>query len=79
MSMTNDTLDETELIACPQCDALYHVIPLNHRERATCTRCHTVLIATRDRAFLRVMALSLTVVILMIGATFFPFLSVSVA
>ncbi|WP_241524051.1 paraquat-inducible protein A [Oceaniglobus indicus] len=70
---------EGELIACPQCDALYRVVPLAHGERAQCVRCGTVLISTRNRAFVRVIALAITVVILMIAATIFPFLSVSVA
>lgn len=75
----SDHYREGELIACPQCDALYRIVPLGHGERAKCVRCHTVLVATRDQAFIRVIALAVTVVILMVAATFFPFLSVSVA
>ncbi|WP_102108238.1 paraquat-inducible protein A [Oceaniglobus roseus] len=79
MTVDDTPEDEGELIACPQCDALYRVVSLDHGERANCTRCHTVLISSRRRAFARAAALSLTVVVLMIGATIFPFLSVSVA
>ncbi|KKM79169.1 hypothetical protein LCGC14_1352610 [marine sediment metagenome] len=73
------TLDTSSLIACPQCDLLFTAHEPEVGVRATCTRCHTVLIAPRKGAFLRVIALAMTVVILMIGATFFPFLSVNVA
>lgn len=69
----------SELIACPQCDALYNAVLPDMGQRATCGRCHTVLIAPRRGAFLRVIAFSITIVILMTGATFFPFLSVRVA
>lgn len=68
-----------ELIACPQCDALYRARVPAFGQRAVCTRCHTVLIAPRQGAFLRVIALAITVMILMLGATFFPFLNVRVA
>ncbi len=67
-----------EMIACPQCDALYHARMPDPGERAVCARCHTVLIAPTRHAFLRVIALALTVMILMTGATVFPFLGVSV-
>ncbi|KAF0675370.1 paraquat-inducible protein A [Profundibacterium mesophilum] len=73
--MTN----EDAMIACPQCDALYTARAPDLGEKAVCARCHTVLIAPRRNALLRVMALAVTVVILMAGATFFPFLSVNVA
>lgn len=68
-----------ELIACPQCDALYHARMPPDGRRATCRRCHTVLIAPRHGAYVRVIALAVTVMVLMIGATTFPFLAVNVA
>lgn len=68
-----------EWIACPQCDALFTATVPALGERACCTRCQTVLIAPRRGAFLRVIAFAITVMILMIGATFFPFLQVRVA
>jgi len=70
---------EAELIACPRCDALYTAVPPSPGERATCTRCNTVLIQPRQGAGLRVIALAVSVMILMLGATFFPFLEVRVA
>ncbi len=69
-------LDET--IACPQCDALYHARMPQEGGRMVCHRCHTVLIAPKRNAYLRVIALSLTIIILMVGATVFPFLGVNV-
>ncbi|MEM9230015.1 MAG: paraquat-inducible protein A [Pseudomonadota bacterium] len=66
-----------ELIACPNCDALYRARGPGKGERATCPRCHTVLIAPRARAGLQIIALSLTVLILVIAAASFPFLRIS--
>lgn len=69
----------TELIACPTCDAMYHVQVPEKGERAVCTRCHTVLIAPRRRAGLYIIALAITVMILVVAATLFPFLRISAA
>lgn len=68
-----------DLIACPQCDALYRALAPAKGERATCIRCHTVLIQPRQGAGLRIIAMALAIMILMMGATFFPFLGVHVA
>lgn len=67
------------LIACPQCDALHHVANPPEGGKARCIRCGTVLIAPRRGAFIRVLALAITVTILMFGATFLPFLGISAA
>ena len=64
-------------IACPHCDALYREAPLATGERWRCGRCGTVLSAPRAGAFVRVAALSLAALVLMLGAAFLPFLSVS--
>lgn len=79
MRVSDETYPLDEMIACPQCDALYHARMPGEGERAVCLRCHTVLISTRRGAYLRVIALALAVMILMTGATFFPFLDVTVA
>lgn len=76
---TVESAPHDELIACPQCDALYLAVLPQPGERAVCTRCHTVLIQPRKGAGLRVIALAISVMILMLGATFFPFLQVRVA
>lgn len=68
----------TGLIACPECDLVYRVPQVATRERAVCARCHTVLIAPRRKAGKQLIALALTVLILIVSATLFPFLSVGV-
>lgn len=67
------------LMACPNCDALYRVTQPGAGQRAVCAQCGTVLIAPRRQAGLRIIALSLTVLILVVSAAMFPFLQVSVA
>jgi paraquat-inducible protein A len=69
----------TELIVCPQCDAVYHLKAPGVGERAVCQRCHTVLIAPRRKAGLTIIAIALATFILIIGATFFPFLTIDAA
>jgi len=71
--------DPANLIACPKCDAVYHVEDPDMGERAVCARCHTVLIAPRKRAGKQIIAIALAIVVLIIAATIFPFLSVKVA
>ncbi len=70
-------VDPAELIACPQCDALYRARMPEHGERAVCVRCHTVLIAPRKRAGMTIIMLSAAVLILVLGAVWFPFLKIS--
>lgn len=69
----------TSLIACPSCDALYTARTPEKGERATCARCHTVLIARRKDAGLKIIALSIASLILVVGAVTFPFLGIYVA
>lgn len=71
--------DLADLIACPSCDALYRVQEPGTSERAVCTRCHRVLITPRTGAILSIVALSMTVVILLGGAVFLPFLQINAA
>ncbi|MHA6343951.1 paraquat-inducible protein A [Roseivivax sp. CAU 1761] len=68
-----------ELIACPHCDLLYRVRMPARGQRAVCRRCHTVLIAPRRKAGMKIIALTLTVLILVAGALFFPFLEITAA
>ena len=75
--MTRTPLDE--LIVCPQCDAVYHLKRPRVGERAQCQRCHKVLIAPRKNAGLRIIAVALAVLVLIIGAAVFPFLSIDAA
>ncbi|MCR9108802.1 paraquat-inducible protein A [Marivita sp. XM-24bin2] len=68
----------SDMIACPKCDALHRVPLLDKGAEAKCVRCGTVLMAPRDGAMTRIVMLSLTALILMIAAVFFPFLKLSV-
>ena len=77
MTTVDTSLDD--LIACPQCDALYHARMPQNGARMVCKRCHHTLIADKRNAYARTIALALTVVVLMAGALFFPFLGVNVA
>lgn len=65
------------LIACPRCDALHIERELEAGETARCVRCGTVLASPRAGAFTRIIALSFTALVLMVGAVFFPFLEIS--
>ena len=67
------------LIACPTCDLVYSVPRLDSQDRAICARCHTVLIAPRRKAGKQLIALALTVLILIVAACLFPFLSIGAA
>lgn len=70
------TLALDDLIVCPRCDATYELRKPEKGERAVCQRCHEVLIAPRKDAGLRIIAVSLAVVFLIIGAAIFPFLTI---
>lgn len=65
------------LIACPHCDALHVEEEITAGETARCIRCDTVLASPRAGAFVRLIALSFTTMVLMVGAVFFPFLEIS--
>ncbi|MFT6531848.1 MAG: paraquat-inducible protein A [Limimaricola cinnabarinus] len=69
--------DPAQLIACPQCDAIYRARMPRHGERAVCARCHTVLIAPRKSAGMIIIMLSAASLILVLGAVWFPFLKIS--
>lgn len=66
----------TDLIVCPKCDAAYSLQVPPAGQRAICDRCGQVLIDTRHKAGLQIIAVSVTVVILIIAAAIFPFLSI---
>lgn len=68
-----------ELIACPHCDALHHAMLPESGQRAICRRCGAVLISPRTGAYMQILMLAVTVMILMVGAVFFPFLQLRVA
>lgn len=65
------------LIACPRCDALHVEEELCLGETARCIRCHGILARPQAGAFSRIIALSFTSLVLIVGAVFFPFLEIS--
>ena len=65
------------LTACPRCDALHVEVEMAPGETARCIRCNTVLANPRAGAFVQLIALSFTTMVLMVGAIFFPFLEIS--
>lgn len=75
-SQATSQSDLSDLIACPSCDALYRVAATKHGERAVCARCHHVLIAPIEGAILRIVAMSLTILVLLTTAVFLPFLKI---
>lgn len=74
MDVVSDRLDD--LIACPQCDALYRAAPPRPGERAVCHRCHTILIAPRRGAGLKIIALAIGSLVLVFGALSLPFIGI---
>lgn len=77
MSGPHTRRDLDDLIACPACDAVWRVADPETGGVATCARCHHVLIRPRRGAILQIVALSLAVLVLLVGALFLPFLSIS--
>ncbi|MGB5559521.1 MAG: paraquat-inducible protein A [Paracoccaceae bacterium] len=77
--MTKVKTDPEDLIACPKCDALYRAVEPDSDHRAICDRCGTILYAPREGSFLTVFAFALTVLVLIVAATWFPFISISKA
>ncbi len=71
-------IETADLIACTQCDALYQARQPAPGEQAICARCHHVLIRPRRRAGMQIIAFSVTTLILVFGALFFPFLRIDV-
>lgn len=71
--------DTAQLIGCPVCDELHQLSRPDEGRRALCRCCGTVLITSRDRAGINILALSVAVMVLVIAATIFPFLSIDAA
>lgn len=68
-----------DLIVCPHCDAVYALQSPGFGERVVCGRCHTVLITPRRKAGMQIIALSVAIIILILTASFSPFLTISAA
>lgn len=77
--VTTEGIASKNLIACRQCDALYRDIEPDDEHRAICSRCGATLYAPREGSFLTVFAFALTVLVLIVAALWFPFISISKA
>lgn len=76
----NESGSLESLVACPQCDALHRVPDrLPHGTTAACKRCGKVLAEPRQDAFLHVLVLAGTAMILMAATVFFPFMQIEAA
>jgi paraquat-inducible protein A len=67
----------SELIACHGCDLLVDISGLEHNSRADCPRCGHYLTRFQHDAMNRVLAYTITALILLALACSFPFLSFS--
>lgn len=74
--MAEDRSQERALIGCPKCDAVYRLRIPDLNQHAVCLRCGHTLILGRGQATAQLLSLSLAVLILVVAATFFPFLSI---
>lgn len=66
---------KNKIIACHECDNLYHYIPIASSGTATCQRCGSLLYRNVPNSLDRGIALYITALILFIIANTFPFLS----
>jgi paraquat-inducible protein A len=76
--MNDKAMDPEDLMACTECDALFEAVTPPPGQRIVCSRCHTVLARPRKRAGMTIIALAAATLVLVAGATFFPFLSIRV-
>ncbi|BDD95026.1 paraquat-inducible protein [Pandoraea sp. NE5] len=68
----------TNLMACPNCDTLHRRTDVPPREAARCVRCHSVLYRAPDLRLSRVLALTLTCLIVFAIANAFPIVEIEV-
>lgn len=66
-----------DMIGCPQCDAVYALRTPGPGQRTVCARCGFVLIHRVSRSGQIMLALALSVLILVLAAALFPFLTIS--
>ncbi len=71
-------MNDDDLIACPECDALYHRIAINRGEKACCSRCGSVLYGHSRISLEQILALIITALICLVIANTFPIVSLSI-
>jgi len=64
-------------LACPECDVLLTLPPLQKREKAMCPRCGHTLLRHRANGLLDSMAYSLAALVLLSWSLYYPFLGFS--
>lgn len=69
--------DPATLVACAQCDALHHYVDPGARATTCCVRCGSVMFAPRPGSIALVLSLSISALVLMGIAIFYPFLKLS--
>ncbi len=74
-SMSQFPPDPSTVIACHECDLLHRLRPVPDGHMARCVRCGAVLVRARARHADRILALTITGLILFLIANAFPFLS----
>lgn len=79
MQETESLAIEAGIVACPRCDLLHNDAGATENATVSCIRCGTVLAAPRTGAFVAVIVLALTAMILMVAAICFPFLEIDAA
>ena len=72
---TATTENNTDWVACAECDALHAVVPLEVNSKATCSQCGSELYRQIDQSIDKVLAFTSTAFFLLVFANFFPFLS----
>lgn len=71
---TGNDRHESACLACPACDLVFDVASLQHGETARCSRCGHFLTVYRADELNRVMAFTVSALILLVLACSFPFL-----
>ena len=67
-----------DLVACPECDALYHRVDLGRGEKACCSRCGFILYRNPHLSLSHILALIIAALICLAIANFYPIVSLSV-
>jgi paraquat-inducible protein A len=80
LPITSATLASKDLlVACHDCDALYHLPDLAEGQAACCARCDSRLLVNRRNALHRSTAFTMAATTLLVLANVFPFMSIRAA
>jgi paraquat-inducible protein A len=76
-SVTRFHDDPDSLVVCPGCDMIHARVDIKAGEAGACQRCELEFVFPPAQQFDHTIALSITSLFLMVGAVYFPFLSLS--